>query len=216
MLGMAPLHNLSRASKYELLGRPLREIIPFANTWKKGELVRPIEVPETLLTEDLYLGDFGLSKKIDDPFTQPGYPPVQFCSPERLHDKDPSPACDMWAYMVIFSELYIGFPPFTPCFQGGIISDYVRYFGPLPEEWKGLYIYANGLDSWYDQNVQPDPQTDLAVKIIKYRPDVDAAERELACSVMRKVFRYRPEERLTATQLLQDDYFKALVKKYGC
>lgn len=160
MLGMAPLHNLSRASKYELLGRPLREPIPLEDMWKKGEFVRP--------------------------------------------------------YMVIFAELYIGFLPFWSYPEGGIIVDYLKCFGPLPEEWKGLYIYSDGLDSWYDQSAEADPEFDLASRIIGYRPEVDAAERELVCSIMRKVFRYRPEERLTATQLLQDESFKALMKRYGC
>jgi serine/threonine protein kinase len=216
MLGLSPLHNLSRASKYELLGRPLRETIPFADTWKKGELVRPIKIPKSLRTEDIYLGDFGLAKKLDNPVTQRGYPSVHFCSPERLHNKDPSPACDMWAYMVIFSELYLGFLPFATFFEGGIITDYLKCFGPLPEEWKGLYIHPNGIDSWYDQRVQPDPKRSLASRITQFRPDADATELELVCSVMRKVFTYRPEERLTAAQLLQDKSFKALMKKYGC
>lgn len=216
MLGMAPLHNLSRASKYELLGRPLREPIPVENIWKKGGLVRPIDIPANLRTEDIYLGDFGLAKKLNDPFTQRGYASVQFCSPERLHNKDPSPACDMWAYMLIFAELYNGLLPLWTYSEGGIIADYLKCFGPLPEEWKGLYIHPGGLDSRYDQNAEPDPEFELASRIIGYRPEFDAAERELACSIMRKVFRYRPEERLTAAQLLQDDSFKALMKRYGC
>lgn len=216
MLGMAPLHNLSRTSKYALLGRLLKETIPLEEIWKKGELVRPIEVPTSLCTEEIYLGDFGLAKKLHDPFTQRGYPSAEFCSPERLHNQDPSPACDMWAYMVIFSELYIGFLPFWRYHEGRIITDYFKYFGPLPEEWKGLCIYPDGLDSWYDQNGELDPEFDLASRTIQYRPEVDAAERELVCSIMRKVFTYRPEERLPATQLLQDDSFKALMKKYGC
>lgn len=216
MLGMAPLHNLSRASKYELLGRPLREPIPVDEIWKKGELVRPIETPTSLRTEDIYLGDFGLAKKLDDPFTQRGYPSAEFCSPERLHNQDPSLACDMWAYMVIFSELYLGFLPFWRYHKGGIITDYFKCFGPLPEEWKGLCIYPSSLDSWYDQSAEPNPEFDLASRITRYRPEVDAAERELVCSIMRKVFTYRPEERLTATQLLQNESFKALMKKYGC
>ena len=32
-------------------------------TWKQGELVKPVEVPESLLTETIYLGDFGLAIK---------------------------------------------------------------------------------------------------------------------------------------------------------
>ncbi|CAK46888.1 uncharacterized protein An16g05480 [Aspergillus niger] len=75
------------------------------------ELVRAIEVPANLRTEDFYLGDFGLVMKVGDSVAQPGYPPLEFCSPERLHGKDPSFACDMWSYMII-SFIYQGHPPF--------------------------------------------------------------------------------------------------------
>lgn len=51
MWGMVPLHNLSRAAKYEALGRPLKEVIPYVNLWRKGELVEPIDVPQHLYTE---------------------------------------------------------------------------------------------------------------------------------------------------------------------
>ena len=56
----------------------------------------------------------------------------------------------------------------------------------------------------------------LASSIEYFRPDVDQAERELVYSIMKKVLVYCPEERLTATQLLQDPSFKALMERYGC
>lgn len=45
MWGMAPLHNLKRNAKYEALGRPLKQSIPYVDICKKGELVQPVEVP---------------------------------------------------------------------------------------------------------------------------------------------------------------------------
>lgn len=48
MWGMAPLYDLNRSAKYEALGRPLKEIIPFVNLWKQGELVWPLKIPENL------------------------------------------------------------------------------------------------------------------------------------------------------------------------
>jgi serine/threonine protein kinase len=118
--------------------------------------------------------------QLGDPLIPRGYPPMQFCSPDRLHEKDPSFACDMWGYMIIFAELYLG------------------------------------LDSWYDQGITPDPKHDLASTIAYWRPDADPAERELVHSIMNRVFTYSPEERLTATQLLQDPSFRAIMDKYGC
>ena len=89
--------------------------------------------------------------------------------------------------------------------------------GPLPEEWKGLYSKpSDRFDYWYDQDTVPDPKFNLASTIERFRPDIGQAERELVYSIMKKVFVYHPEERLTATQLLQDPSFKAIMDRYGC
>lgn len=213
---MAPIHNLSRNAKYEALGRPLKEAIPFANLQKQGELVRPMIVPENLRTEEFYLGDFGLAMKLDDPTLPHGCPPMQFCSPDRLHGIEPSSACDMWSYMVIFAELYFGNLPFNPWIKGGIMSAIVRCLGPAPAQWKGHYTEAGGLDSWYDQNQTPDQSHDLASTIAYYRPDIGPIEKNHVHSIMSKVFTYCPEKRLAATQLLNDPSFRALMDTYGC
>ena len=62
----------------------------------------------------------------------------------------------------------------------------------------------------------PAPKLNLASTIERFRPDIDQAERELVYSILKKVFVYHPEERLTATQLLQDPSFKAIMDRYGC
>ncbi|OJJ30902.1 hypothetical protein ASPWEDRAFT_62274 [Aspergillus wentii DTO 134E9] len=183
------------SAKYEAFGRPLKQPIPFVELWKRGELVGPIKIPEELRTEDFYLGDF-----------------------DRLHGKDPSFACDMWSYMVIFAELYLGHTPFPTWLKGGIITGIVRCLGPLPEQWRSLYPDPGGLqvDSWYDQSNKPDPNHDLASTIARFRPDADPIEREHVHSIMGKVFNACPEKRLTAAQLLQDPSFRAIIDKYGC
>lgn len=196
--------------------RPLKETIPFVDLWKQGEIVGPLEVPENLRTEEFYLGDFGLAMKVDDPVTQQGYPPSQFCSPDRFHGKHPSFACNIWSYMVLFSVLYLDYPLFPTWTGGGIIGGLVRRLGPLPEEWKGLYTPPKGSDSWNDQGQTADPNDDLAHTIARFRPDTDSNEQELALSIILKVFTYCPEKRPTATQLLQDPSFRALMEKYGC
>ncbi|KAK2858486.1 hypothetical protein FQN49_004685 [Arthroderma sp. PD_2] len=217
MWGMAPLRNLSRSAKYKALGRPLKEIIPnIDNLWKQGELVQPLVVPGDLRTDKFYLGDFGLAMKLGCPVSQHGYPPMEFCSPDRLHNKGLTVACDMWSYMVIFSVLYLGFPPFPSFLKGGIISGIVRSMGPLPRQWKGLYTHPKGLDFWYDQNQTTDPKHDLASTIAYYRPDSDPTERQHVLSIMTRIFTYCPEKRLTTTELLQDPSFKAIMNTYGC
>ncbi|GKZ35441.1 hypothetical protein AbraIFM66950_006071 [Aspergillus brasiliensis] len=183
--------------------------------WKQGELVHPLKVPESLRTEDFYIGDFALAKKVDESATQRGYPPMPFCSPDRLHGKESGPACDMWSYMILFSELYLGLPPFSTLYPGGILSAITRNLGPLPEEWKSLYVFSGGLDSWYDQSQGPEPDS-LEFLVAYHRPDADPTERQHLLTLMRKMFTYCPEERLTATQLLQDPSFRAIMDKYGC
>ena len=85
MWGMAPLHHFNRSAKYEALGRPLKQIIPFVDLKEQGELAGPVKIPEKLRKE-FYLGDFSLAAKLDtDHAIQAGYPPLQFCSPDRLH-----------------------------------------------------------------------------------------------------------------------------------
>lgn len=111
--------------------------------------------------------------------------------------------------MVIFAILCFGVPPFTTWQEGGLISGMVRCLGPLPEEWKGCYIHSNELDHWYDQHTKPDPKVTIEARIKKLRPDLDATYQELICSIMSKVFVFRPEERLTATQFLHDPSFRA-------
>ncbi|KAJ5715560.1 protein kinase domain protein [Penicillium malachiteum] len=216
MWGMVPLHNLDRTAKYKALGRPLKEVIPCVDLWKHGELVRSVEVPVNLRTEAFYLGDFGLGMKLGDPITQRGYPPVQFRLPDRLHGKHPSFVCDMWSYMVIFAELYFGYLLFHSFLDGGIVTSLAICLGPLPEEWKDLYTHPGRLDSWYDQRQTPDPEHDLESTIAYFRPDADPTERKHVQTVMSRVFTYCPEKRLTATQLLQDPSFRAIMEKYGC
>ncbi|KAJ5384135.1 protein kinase domain protein [Penicillium concentricum] len=213
---MAPLDNLSRSAKYEALGRPLKQSIPYVELSKKGELVQPLQIPEYLRTEEFYLGDFGLAKKLSDSVTQMGFPPSDYCSPERLHGKDPSLACDMWSYMVVFSVLYLRFPPLPSWIPGGIIAGCVARLGPLPLDWKGLYIRPGVDDFWYDQSQTPNPKHNLASTIAQFRPDADPIERQHVFSIMCKVFQYSPEKRLTATQLLHDPSFRAIMDKYGC
>lgn len=216
MWGMAPLDGLSRTAKYEALGRPLRQKIPFVDLWKPGELVSPITVPWELCSEKFHLGDFGLSKKLNDPITQRGWPPMKYCSPDRLHQEEPSFACDMWSYMCVFATLYLDFPPFPTFITGGVVSGMVECLGPLPDRWKGRYTHPGGLDEWYDQSRSPDPEYDLDAKVSQFRPDVDSVEKQHVVSIMSKVFSYDPEKRPTAAELLGDPSFRAIMDRYGC
>lgn len=214
MWGVAPLNNLTRSAKYQALGRPLKLGIPWVDLWKRGDLVRPAKLPEQLRTEDFFLGDFGLAKRLSDPETERGQPPDHFCSPERLHRKDPSPACDIWSYMVVFAMLYQEIEPFSAAHEGGVLAAMVRSLGPLPEEWKGSFKYREYPDSWYDHTLQPEQPCELESELVRLRPDADPSERENVHNLMHKVFIIRPEKRPTATELLRDPDFRAIMDIY--
>ena len=217
MWGIAPFQeNSIRADKYEALGRPLKQAIPsYVETWKPGERVKPLVVPEDLRTESFYLGDFGQAMKLGVPMaTQQGRPPLRWCSPDRLHNEPPSFACDMWSYMCLFAELYLDFEPFHGWANGGVITTIVEVLGPLPEKWKGSYVGDESRDEWYDPNTTTLWHDSLSGLIESRRPDSDPVERQHVLSVLQRGFSYCPEERLTATQLLQDTSFRAIIDKY--
>ncbi|KAI1917904.1 hypothetical protein LOZ61_000016 [Ophidiomyces ophidiicola] len=195
--------HLSIAGKYDILGRPVR--YPISMIWRPGELVMPLKLPEELKSKRFYLADFGISMKVGDSVTPDGSPPYEYCSPERLHNASPNFSCDMWGYMCVFSQLYFG----GPCLFYWL-DDVVKSIGPLPENLRGKYIDNKAKDSWYDQSSRPD-RTYVGRKIARFRPGISSAEKALAVSVFTRGFSVIPEQRLTASQLLQDPSFNALL-----
>jgi serine/threonine protein kinase len=220
MWGIAPLDDLDTNTKYKILGRPQK--IAMQYLWKWGELVKPMEVPKNLLRETVCISDFGAAFKAGTEMQQNVLPPLRYCAPERLHGADPSFAGDMWSYMCVFAELYLGVVPWRGyMMHRWMMNNMVRILGPFPEEWKGHYEIDGGVfkDSWYSQGRLADPSSaESALKIClkEEQPDTSPTERDHVLSVMSKGFCYLPEGRLTATQLLQDPSFKALMEIYGC
>lgn len=90
----------------------------------------------------------------------------------------------------------------------------IYVLSPLPEEWEGQYIDPKwARDWWYDPHIAPDAKEDLALLIERRRRDIDREAGD-ALSII-EVFRYCPEERLTA-KLLHDSGLRALMGRYGC
>ncbi|KAF5859500.1 hypothetical protein ETB97_002801 [Aspergillus alliaceus] len=117
----------------------------FSNVWMSHDLP---DKKDVALKREFYLGDFGLVMEIGDTMAEHGLSPMQFCSPDRLHRKNPSFACTMWSYMIIFAELRLGYQPFPTWTKGGINAGITQCLVPLPEQCEGHYIYPGGLDSW--------------------------------------------------------------------
>jgi len=218
MWGIRPFDNLSKKEKYEHLGRPKK--ITLTEVWKQGELVTPAKVPELfLLTDTAYLGDFGMAAKAgtDVKLNRPLPWNMLYHAPERFHDKNPSFASDMWSYMCLFMDLYLGFIPWGPGdMHGQMIPRMVEILGPLPRHWKGCYAGCFGKYdySWYDQRKKRDRKAILDSIVKKKRPEVSSVERDHVVEIMSKIFCYSPDDRLTATKLLQDSSFQAVMEIY--
>ena len=210
MWGVAPLDNLSTKTKYLYIGRPKKTVLPSG-----GELVRPLTVPKRLITDAVYLGGFRMVTEAGTEVMDkaPSRVDIRYYAPERFHNINPSFASDMWSYMCLFSELYLGFVPWTRCGHISVITAMVGTLGPLPRKWKGCYNYLGTPGNWwYDQRRRPTLTLESIIK--RERPEVSEVERNHIVTIMSKVFCYSPDDRLTATQLLQDTSFKAVMKIY--
>lgn len=224
MWGMIPLDGCDTATKYRYFGEPYKVSLatyvgrPYrAKTFKPGELVKPLQVPQNLLTETVYLGDFGMAIKAGTEVNFKPQSPAEFCAPERFHNFNPSFASDIWSYMTILVTLYTGAAPFCGGWGERTMSGWFDALGPMPKHWEGRYNVARGItkDEWYDQSKAAKPENILAVTIARKRPDINEVELDLALKVFSKVFCYEPQSRFTAGQLLEDQDFNSLLAIYG-
>ncbi|EWY99945.1 CMGC protein kinase [Fusarium oxysporum NRRL 32931] len=138
MYSLRPMDNSSAATKYEYIGRPQKVRLD-PDLWKTGELVMPMKAQESLIGDDVSLGDFELAIKSGTPVSQKLQSPAIYYALERVHDQDPTFATDMWSYMCIFAELYMGYALFYGSGNSSMISCVVHALGPLPATWKGTY-----------------------------------------------------------------------------
>ncbi|KAN0077861.1 Protein kinase-like domain containing protein [Elaphomyces granulatus] len=213
MWGVAPLDNLSTKTKYRYIGRPKKRALP--DSWGQGELVGPLTFPKRLITDAVYLGGFRLATEagteVKDKVPLPLN--IRYYAPERFHNINPSFASDMWSYMCLFLDLYLGCVPWSRNSHVPMITAMVRTLGPLPEKWKGCYNSWGASGSWwYDQRRRPDLTFESVIK--QKRPEISEVERNHIVSIVSKVFCYSPDDRPTATQLLQDPSFQAVMEIY--
>ncbi|KAE9367687.1 kinase-like protein [Stipitochalara longipes BDJ] len=182
MCGIVPLDAYDIKMKYQYLGRP-RKIPLQTKAGMKGELVRPR--PQS---------------------------PSAWCAPERFHNINPSAASDMWSYMCVFTELYLGTLPWS--IYGDALPGMVKVLGPLPWLWHNYYHQPTRKEaSWYDPKKQR--EFTLEAMIARTRPDVSSTERAHVLSFMLRGFSYEPQHRITAAQLFNNASFQAVMGVYG-
>lgn len=210
------LSKLSTAYKYKLLSRPRKARALIKDDQVVGELVVPAKFPPEIVSSGIFLCDFGISINAGTSVTNKLQSPLQYCAPELFHNVEPSFASDMWSYMVVFLYLYTEKLVFSGARFAGKLRSIVEHTGVLPLEWKDRYNAPDKdtvVASWYGHSSQSKDM--LSGFLDKHRPDISAKEKALALSVIQRVFRPRPEERIGASDLLNNKDFKALMRLYG-
>lgn len=95
----------------------------------------------------------------------------------------------------------------------GKLDSIVERAGKLPLEWKGRHVGDGEEDYWYGTS---DCSTVSFGRFLEqHRPDISLVERPLMISIMTRVFRVQPEERVTAAELLESEDFKTLMSIRG-
>lgn len=91
----------------------------------------------------------------------------------------------------------------------------VERLGQFPLEWKGRYIGTGTRpeDKWYGTNQHSSIFFNRFLD--QHRPDISAVEKRLVLSIISQVFRMQPVTRLTASELLENEDFKALMHLHG-
>lgn len=208
------------SERYEQIGRPQKFPLPLCSfVWRPGDLVTPIRWPSSMVDKTAFLGDFGLTKRIDSPTTDHCLPPDIYCPPELFHQGfEPSYESDTWGFMCVFTTLMTGFNPFDIWTGSGTLSAMAAILGPLPQEWDGRYKWPHHYPEekrrkWYDQSIVPEDS--LGDMLDRTREGLEARERELILEVMHKGFRYQPSQRISAQQLLEDESFRELMSMHG-
>ncbi|VTT59406.1 unnamed protein product [Fusarium fujikuroi] len=90
-------------------------------------------------TGTITFADFGLAVKSGISLEDKALLPAIYCALECIYNVYLSFASDMWSYICIFAELYLGFPLFYGSAYSLAIDFTVKSLGPLPLSWKGSY-----------------------------------------------------------------------------
>lgn len=112
---------------------------------RTGHRVIPAKFPRQRLGSQVTLSDFGLllqDNKTAVEYKLQGAP--AYIAPERYHGSDPSPASDLWSFMIVFVYLYLGSHAFPDSAGNAVGHPVVQlrhirdHLGPLPTAWTDL------------------------------------------------------------------------------
>ncbi|KAL1867492.1 hypothetical protein Daus18300_006336 [Diaporthe australafricana] len=209
------------SERYKQVGRPQKFALPSCDFgWKAGDLVAPIEWPSSMVAKTAFLSDFGSTRRAGSAVVDYCLPPRECCPPELFHKGfEPTYESDMWGFMCVFATLMTGSSPFSGWSESGTLGCIYNLLGPLPQEWEGLYKWPEEYADeerrkWYGQPARQEGS--LEDYLDRCREDlVGSRERELILDLMRKGFRYKPSQRITAQQFMDDKSFLELMSIHG-
>lgn len=92
---MVPLDSYDISTKYKYLGRPKKIAMSPHPGLQQAEIVKQIEVSQSLVKENVYLGDFGLAITAGTSVSYKTQLLHVYCAPKQLHKVDPSFASDI-------------------------------------------------------------------------------------------------------------------------
>lgn len=236
LVKLTNLNNLSEDELLSILGQPERTHVRTESGEDLPEsspsyLVIPADtsrLPDEYLTDKICVVDFGESFPVSSPPADLGIP-ENYLPPEVLLDQENavSQACDVWALGCTLFEIRQQLALFYMIFdREELLAEIVRFFGKPPKEWwdkwetrgeffdeKGTWIQCGDDEEWsLEATLSKPTETFLPGADNKQEAQksliTPKAEQELMADLLYKLFRYEPENRLPAEEVLAHQWFK--------
>ncbi|OAA59531.1 Protein kinase-like domain protein [Niveomyces insectorum RCEF 264] len=183
------------------------------------------------LTDNICVIDFGESFPLSSPPADLGMP-ENYLPPEVLLDvENPiGPACDLWALGCTVFEIRQQIPLFYMIFDTDeLLAEMVRFFGMLPQgwwdQWEAREDYFDQKGAWLrgedDGEIKEEWSLEVALSkplevvdpgrdggVIQRALITPEAEQKLMADLLYKLFRYEPEKRLRAEDVVAHAWFQ--------
>lgn len=236
LVKLTNLNHLSEDDLLSILGRPEKTYVrtESGEDLPKSSpryLVIPADtsrLSDEYLTDKICVVDFGESFPISSPPTDLGIP-ENYLPPEILLDQENaiSQACDIWALGCTLFEIREQLALFYMIFdRDELVAEIVRFFGKPPKEWWDKW---EAREEFFDEDgtwLQRGDDEEWSLEVTLSKPTetflpgannkreaqrsltTPKAEQELMADLLYKLFRYEPEKRLSAEDVLAHGWFK--------
>ncbi|KAF2794050.1 kinase-like protein [Melanomma pulvis-pyrius CBS 109.77] len=194
---------------YQRLGQPRREKIRLRKGSSPGpsaprkivEAVQYDNVDEEWLSGGIRIADFGVCFLADCP-PERLPTPVSFTAPEVFFQQKASTGSDVWALGCLIFQLrtsHLLFPAFFGQ-PGEAVGRIVQTLGSLPKDWQHRFVNCDlGDDHWFfNENKR---EFSLESQISKVEPKLTSDEAADFLSLLRGIFTYESDKRLSAQQI---------------